>query len=315
MVGGFNYRVFGLRVSSEIELPELFPAEGADPDVTIRWGSVSAGAAEEHLEADGDALVLNIAEVARFRIEGGCSILIDPEPNAPERNVRLFLLGSAFGALLHHRGMLPLHANAIEIDGRAVAFMGPSGAGKSTLAAWFHDRGYKVLADDVCVVGFDEGGVPQAYPGLPRLRLWAEALELMGRNSQGLNRSYLSDEHEKFDLPIDVGSAVRSRVPLAAIYLLDRGDEISIVPLRGIEAAEAVFANTYRGEYLAKTSGQKKHWESAVRLVRGTPVFRAIREWDATALEEQCSRLVRHVRDLPTFCELEGSSAEAVNQS
>ena len=315
MLQAFHYQVFGLRISSEIKLPELFPAEGADPDVTIRWGTVSAGAAEEHLEADGDALVLNIAEVARFRIEGGCSILVDSEPNASERNVRLFLLGSAFGALLHQRGMLPLHANAIEIDGRAVAFMGPSGAGKSTLAAWFHDRGYKVLADDVCVVGFDDDGVPQAYPGLPRLRLWVEALELMGRDSEGLNRSYLSDEHEKFDLPIDVDSAARSQVPLAAIYLLDRGDEFSIVPLRGVQAADAVFANTYRGEYLAKTSGQKQHWESAVRLVRGTPVFCAIREWDPTALEEQCLGLVRHARDLPTFRELEGSSVEAVNQS
>ena len=51
---------------------------------------------------------------------------IDPEndftaPGASSRNVRVFLLGSAFGALLHQRGLLPLHANAVEVDGRAVA--------------------------------------------------------------------------------------------------------------------------------------------------------------------------------------------------
>jgi hypothetical protein len=121
----------------------------------------------------------------------------------------------------------------------------------------------------------------------------------MGRDSRGLNRSFLDDEHEKFDVPIDAASAARSQMSLAAIYLLDRGGEFSIVPLRGIEAADAVFANTYRGEYLAKTSGQKEHWESAVRLVRGTPVFRAIRQWDPTALDEQCSRLLHHARELP----------------
>lgn len=309
-----DYAVFGLRVRSNVDLPELFPASGAGaPDVTIELGSIPmvTQGEDDGLNHVNGALVLVIPEVGRYRIEAGNRITVESEPGVPERNVRLFLLGSAFGVLLHQRGLLPLHANAIEIDGRAVAFMGPSGAGKSTLAAWFHDRGFRVIADDVCVVSFGLDGCPRAAPGLPRLRLWAEALELMGRDSQGLNRSFLNDEHEKFDVPMDAASAARSQMPLAAIYLLDQGGEFSIVPLRGIEAADAVFANTYRGGYLAKTSGQKEHWESAVRLVRGTPVFRAIRQWDPTALEEQCSRLLHHARELSRTRELAGSGEPA----
>jgi hypothetical protein len=300
MPGSYDYEVFGLKIRSGFPLPELFEAKGeVAPDVIIRLAPVRSATSTADIHMEGDALVLAVAGVARYRIESGREILVDPEPGVPERNVRLFLLGSAFGALLHQRGLLPLHANAVEIDGRAVAFMGESGAGKSTLAAWFHDRGHRVIADDVCVVGFDDDGKPFAAPGLPRLRLWSEALELTGRDPEGLTRSYLNDEDEKFDVPIAAASAARSQMPLAAIYLLERGGESFIVPLRGIEAADAVFANTYRGEYLAKTSGQKEHWESAVRLVRGTPVFRAIRQWDLTALEEQCSGLLHHARELP----------------
>ena len=316
-VSAFDYSVFGLHVRSRLELPELFPASAAAaPDVTIELGSVPM---VRHGENDGlndvdGALVLVIPEVARYRIEAGNRITVDSEPGVPERNLRLFLLGSAFGVLLHQRGLLPLHANAIEIGGRAVAFMGPSGAGKSTLAAWFHDGGFKVIADDVCVVSFNLDGRPCTSPGLPRLRLWADALQLMGRDLQGLSRSFLSDEHEKFDVPMDAASSARSQLPLAAIYLLDRGSEFSIVPLRGIEAADAVFANTYRGGYLAKTSAQKQHWESAVRLVRGTPVFRAIRQWDSSALEEQCSRLLHHARELTRMRKSVGRR-EATNQS
>ena len=313
----FNYSVFGLRVRSSLELPELLPASGvAEPDITIDLGSISTitqGEADGLNHVDG-ALVLIIPEIGRYRIEKGDRITVESEPDVPERNVRLFLLGSAFGVLLHQRGLLPLHANAIEIDRRAVAFMGPSGAGKSTLAAWFHDGGFKVIADDVCVVGFDLEGRPHAAPGLPRLRLWADALQLMGRDLHGLNRSFLSDEHEKFDVPMDATFSARTPTPLAAIYLLDRGGEFSIEPLRGIEAADAIFANTYRGEYLAKTSGQKQHWESAVRLVRGTPVFRATRQWNSTVLKDQCSRLLRHARELSTSREPEGSP-EAASQS
>lgn len=316
-VSAFDYSVFGLRVCSSLELPELFPVAGAAaPDITIDLGSVP-----EVAQGEGDglndvngALVLAIPQVARYRIEAGNRIIVDAEPGVPERNVRLFLLGSAFGALLHQRGLLPLHANAIEIDGRAVAFMGPSGAGKSTLAAWFHDRGFRIIADDVCVVRFGPEGRPYTSPGLPRMRLWADALQLTGRDHRGLSRSFLNDEDEKFDVPVDADSAVRSQVPLAAIYLLDKGPEFSIVPLRGIEAADAVFANTYRGEYLAKTSRQEQHWESAVRLVRGTPVFRAVRQWCPAALDEQHSRLLHHARDLPRYRE-PGAIGEAASQS
>lgn len=311
-----DYSVFGLVVRSDLPLPELFPHEAqAAADVTIRAGEIpEAVHAPEGLSADDDALLLVIPGVARYRIAEGRSITVQAEADVPERNVRLFLLGSAFGALLHQRGLLPLHANAIDIDGNAVAFMGRSGAGKSTLAAWFHDSGFRVISDDVCVVGFDEKQRPYAAPGLPRLRLWAEALALMGRGTAGFARSYIGEEDEKYDVPIDAELAARSHVPLAAIYLLDQGPDFSIVRLRGIEAAEAVFANTYRGEYVAETSGQKQHWESAVRLVRGTPVFRAIRQWDTTALEKQCSRLLHHARELPWTAEWAGIE-EATRQS
>lgn len=296
-----DYAVFGLRIRSDLNLPELLPATGASsPDVIIERGSVpqiSQCAKDGLSEMDG-ALVLVIPKVARYKIEEGNRITVEPEPGVPEPNVRLFLLGSAFGVLLHQRRLLPLHANAVEIDGRAVAFMGPSGAGKSTLAAWFYDRGFTIIADDVCVVSFGLDGCPQAAPGLPRLRLWAQALELTGRDRRGLKRSFLNDEDEKFDVPMDAASAARSPITLGAIYLLDRGDQFSVVALRGIEAADAIFANTYRGEYLAKTSGQKEHWESAVRLAREIPVFRAVRQWDPTALEEQWSGLLDHARAL-----------------
>ena len=46
-----DYAVFGLRIRSNVELPELFPASGdAAPDVTIELGSVPVVI---HGEADG----------------------------------------------------------------------------------------------------------------------------------------------------------------------------------------------------------------------------------------------------------------------
>ena len=296
--GAHDYSVFGLRVRSSLILPELFAANGeGEPDVNIESGRIDVADTGPGLMAANGGILLTVSEVGRFLVSDGRTIRVEPIAGIDPRNVRLFLLGSAFGALLHQRGHLPLHANAVEIGGRAVAFMGSSGAGKSTLAAWFHDRGFRIIADDVCVVGFDTEKQPYAAPGLPRLRLWREALELTGRESSGYHRSYVdpAEEFEKFDVPIASQSATRCNMPLAALYLLDRADRLSVVRMSGIEAAEAIFANTYRGAYVSAAGNHKDHWQTSIKLVRCVPVYRVSREWDLAKLDDQCRRLFDHV--------------------
>jgi hypothetical protein len=288
--GPFHYRLFGLNVESQLELPELPPVEpSGEPDVRI--GLAAAG--------PHPGTLIAIDDVAKFYVEGGLRIRIVPEPGVPNRNVRLFLLGSAMGMLLHQRGLLPLHANAVEIAGKAVAVMGPSGSGKSTLAAWFHDCGYRVIADDVCVVRFDQAGGPWAEPGLPRLRLWKDALERSGRNHRHFERTRTGPEPlDKFDVPIRSNSS-HEAIPLGAAYLLGTGDQLEISPLTGIAAADAVFANTYRGEFVT-SSIMRPYWASSLQMVRQVPIFQAHRPWGRDALDRGCEALLRHAEHVAT---------------
>ncbi len=293
-----DYQLFGLRVRSEIELPELVPAaRAAEPDVRVRVGTIDLPEEGPGLTARDGALGLSIPNVARFLVTGGRDILVEPAPGIDPRNVRIFLLGSAFGALLHQRGLLPLHANAVEIDGKAVAFIGESGAGKSTLAAWFHDHGYRVLADDVCVVHFDEEGRPSVFPGLPRLRLWVDAIERSGRNSEGLARSYVDADAaaDKFDVPVRQQPAAHDPVPLKSLFVLDRGEAFALEPLSGVAAAEAIFAHTYRGALIADTGDPQKHWSSVLQLAATTPIYRVARRWDYGHFDEDFGAILKEV--------------------
>ena len=303
------YRLFGLRVASEIELPELFEtgldAGDGPADVTIVRGVVAAAGpqAVDGVVAAGDGATLEVPDVARFHVVGGKTITVSALPGTPEANVRLFLLGSASAILIYQRGLLPLHANAIEIDGRAVAFLGESGAGKSTLAAWFNDRGARILSDDVCVVGFGDGGgecaVPLAMPGLPRYRLWRDALERSGRDAADHPRSYFGDDkYEKFDVAVPVAKSTAVPLPVAALYVLEQGEEFSVEPLVGIAATQALFAHSYRGGYLSVIGGQEAHWWSCVRLIQSVPVFSAQRRWNVAAMDEQNAALLNHVQSL-----------------
>jgi len=298
----FDYSVFGLHVRSDLPLPELLEAESSSrPQVTVRIGPVPdapAPGAGPHVVNGG--LLLVIAGVARYFVKDGSTIVVDPQPGVPDSNVRLFLLGSAMGALLHRRGLLPLHANAVEAGGRAFAFMGASGAGKSTLAAWLHDRGFRIVADDVCVVGFADGGRPQVRPGISRLRLWREALDATGRDVATYQRSFFGDDApDKYDVPLARPCSSDASIPLAAVYLLERSETLKIEPLTGIAAHEAIFANTYRGAFVPKARSSHEHWSACVQLVRNTPIFRAGRRWGLGDLNEQCSGLLEHALQVP----------------
>ncbi|HEX8571414.1 MAG TPA: hypothetical protein VF759_01540 [Allosphingosinicella sp.] len=300
----WTYRLFGLDLRSEIDLAGLAPpCDSPAPDVEIRFGPVPAGDSAPGYSAIPEGTLLSVAKVGRYLISDGRRIVIDPAPGASERNLRLFLLGSAIGALLHQRGLLPLHANAIDLGGRAVAFSGHSGAGKSTIAAWFHDRGYPILADDVCVIGFDEAGRALAYPGIPRLRLWREALEASGRDAGAYDRSF--DDIDKYDVPTRTDSSLRP-LPLAAIYLLRKAEEAgagagdaAIDRLTGVDGVETLMSNTYRGAYLKTIGRTGEHLAACLRVARAVPVFRAQRLWGFERFDEQAQRLHDHAKGQP----------------
>lgn len=285
------YRLFGLTVESDILLGELKPLGGRKvADVRIVLGADGPVNGEPGIDANGEALTFTVPDLARYTVTGGAQILVEQAPHASARNVGLYLLGSAFGILLHQRGLLPLHANAIEIDGRAVAFCGASGAGKSTMAAWFHDRGHRILADDVCVIGFVDG-IAMAQAGLPRLRLWRDALTTSGRDAADFRQSF--DDMDKYDVP--TGEVRSEALPLGAVYRLERG-EAGIRRLSGAAAVETLIANTYRGEYLKFTGGTRRHFADCVGLARKVPVFAAERAWGFDRFDAEAARLEAHAR-------------------
>jgi hypothetical protein len=296
------YSCFDFRLSCELPLPELAHAEASDgrPLVEARMATLPAsvpraGPAQWNLQVAGHDALLAVPRVARFLIRAGREILIDPHPGASERRLRLFLLGSALGILAHQRGLVPLHANAVVVEGGAYAFCGPSGAGKSTLAAHFQKSGYELLCDDVCPVAFDADDRPLAWPGVPRLKLWSEAAQALGHDPAGLD--LVADDLEKYHLPVARLGEPRP-VPLRRLYVLGRAEEGSggaIVRLTGRDAMRAVLANTYRGMYLPAMGLGARHFGQCAAMLRSIAVYRAPRVWGFEVFEREAERLERHI--------------------
>jgi hypothetical protein len=147
----------GWHLCSELPLPELLPWTGAadhEPDIVVRLGDVPErlpGAVDctpfRQFNAEG-VVRFAVEGVAAYLVEGGNRVTVSCAMPVDAADIALFFLGSVFGILCHQRGVLPLHASCIEIDGRAIAFSGVSAPGSP----------------------------PTVLPSFPRQKLWRDSL-------------------------------------------------------------------------------------------------------------------------------------------
>jgi hypothetical protein len=285
----YYYKAFGLTIASALECPELSPAQGP-AEVSIEYGQVPE-ALESVLEqtawfqVNSEAFLLKVDNVAKYLVSAGKQIIIEPVPEVRDNEVRLFLLGSAFAALLQQRGLLPLHGCAVEVNGRAAIFVGPSGGGKSTLAGALHQRGYRILADDVGVISFSPAGVPFVIAAYPQIKLWADSAQLLGKNPDELRR--IMDSMEKYGLPLEEGFA-GTPLPLERVYELEVGSsqDLELIEVQGMDKLVVFVNHTYRRQFLAGNPGKKRHFEQCGRAARHCRVSRLRRPWDTARLPE-----------------------------
>ncbi|MDD3591383.1 MAG: hypothetical protein PHO65_01965 [Sulfurovum sp.] len=267
--------------------PELLPIGREEAErlekVVVRFGRVP-----EHLEralqqwpvfeSNENEILLRIVGVGNFLIQNGNKIIIEKEEGVSEDALRLYLFGSAVGALLQQRGYLTLHASAIKTERGAVLFAGDSGAGKSTTLQEFLRRGYKKLSDDTIALYLDEdSGEVMCLPSYPQSKIWQETANVFGHDTSKLRQ--LHPDMDKFALSTREHFYDHA-LPLHAIYILqvsDDVDEVTIEEVGGMAKFKAVNDNTYRNFYSYKLPYRQEHFKIAERVSRGYRVMNVTR--------------------------------------
>jgi hypothetical protein len=297
-----SYRICGLSVVSDIVLPGLIAGEPRSAvEVTIRRGAVPEAlleptAAGPTWQIAGKQFLLHIPNIARFLLNDGNQIVFAPDSEASAEDVPIFLLGTVFGILLHQREQIVLHASAVEVNGKAVAFCGSSGAGKSTLAAALSQQGYRLLTDDVCAITLPTSGTPIVHPDGRQLKLWAEAIEKLELKSN--RREPVRGCLEKFY--IEPPDATNTALPLAAIYAL-RGvshtDDLTIERPSAVDSAMLLRCNAYRPLLVVRLQQNAHYFRAAAQIMNRSGMYVLTRPWDFAAMPEALSWLERHWRD------------------
>jgi hypothetical protein len=303
------YELSGLRIASDLPLfgVQVCQNEAGNPcDIQIRCSRIPAtftsatvrvcnGKIQHKGSYDGRELLLEFPTVGRFLLRAGNEIEIDLAPCSNKDEVRAYLLGVVFGALCHQRGITPLHASAIDVADGCATFVGDSGSGKSTLVAALARRGHAVITDDVCFLQPGTGGDTQVWPGISRIRLWADAKAALGFNGPGIEREI--HEFDKYFIPIGPPpNPIKSR-RLRLVYQLHRvpTGAPTLTRLHGAAAVEVLMQNVYASR-LAERLGRTPHAFLACTVAaRDVPVFRFSRPWDIAALDRGAEMLENHL--------------------
>lgn len=276
----FSYRAFGLNINSDIEIPELTISSDAETDVKVKYAKVidftsSLESKEDWYCFINGSLFFLIDKVGRFKVSGGCLIEIDRFNAATDDDIRLFLLGSGIGGVLHQRGVLPLHASAIEIDGEAVLFSADSGFGKSTICLGFQNEGYSVVSDDICAIDIQKNKV-KVCPGYPQLKLWKDSVHFFGLQSHSLNK--VTVDEDKFKLEVK-HYFQKNKLKIRAIFFLEKGIEKDIIisELFSLEKINKLQQNIFRPYFAKSEKSKMNHFYEMVSIGNGVPFFKLIR--------------------------------------
>ncbi|MCX7646477.1 MAG: serine kinase [Rhodobacteraceae bacterium] len=248
-----RYRAYGLRIASDIPLPELAATEPAGPaELAIRRCArldlppeAQQAAAWHRFAPEGAAF--RWAGVGAFAVSAsGARIDAAPAPGVGHGLVAFPLLGPVLAEALRRQGLLVLHASAVEIGGAGVALLADKGTGKSTAAAALLGRGARLLADDLTAL---RPGAWEIPPGFAQLKLSPGALAAQRPPGARTRRSvHAAIGKRRVLLP---GLLAPRPVPVRRLYVLTRGDAAApaIAPLPPEAALPALLRFVYASRF------------------------------------------------------------------
>lgn len=302
-MASIHHLAYGLRIASELALPELASDSGDGPaDLRITLGHLPRHSppptdSSSPLALGVQRLVLGPDDVryvgdpvGRFAVRGGAEIIIDRAPGVSDDALRPYVLSRLLGVALIQRGQLVLHGSVVAQDGRALGLLGASGAGKSTLAAALAARGWTVLADEHVVLD------PTATDE-PRVLFASRCLKLVDASARATGlldgRSQATGSVERYYRQAAPAAPWAAAVPLAGLCVLSRGTHESSTRLSPRDALLACVAHSYGAPLLDALGLQEDHFQRCATLVAQLEVHELTRSDDLRRLPGLAERVTR----------------------
>lgn len=230
MLKYYFYNAHGLTIKSSIKLPGIQYKNGK-ANVKITLGRIypfTENCREVDLTEDVKARIRNDFIILLWQnqeicsIKNGSEIILNISLDLNEDFIRLIVLGFAIPLLLYQRRITTLHANAVNLNGKAVVLLGPMGVGKSTTSIALHKKGHNLISDDVLAINTDD--LISVFNGFSSLKLWPEIIEEMGEDPK-LSPKLSSISDKRF---FQIDNFNHTNYPISKIYSIKNADKTFI---------------------------------------------------------------------------------------
>lgn len=267
----FHARGFGLNWRADVPLVQFDPlaTSVANPDICVaqveRLSERAGATAINRGEVYVDGFRLGWGDEVTFDMFGGTRIDYCTGPDWRGTLPPMFF-GTVTGLTLAWRGLLPLHATALELSGQAFLLTGSAGTGKSTLAAELMAHGAQLISDDLTILEMSSGNAaPLAFRGRQTMRLHPDTAARTG----ALRREDVPDDPRGKLLVWPTARTSAVALPVGGLILLGKREG----SLSGIELAPILPELLYRPAWLAAMPAQVSIHSRTLELARSVPAW------------------------------------------
>lgn len=293
----YFYTAYGYTIASEFCLPGFSSILRCNTDISISRQKTfhplhrkPRVAISVHKLADG--LQIDWPGVASYKILNGREIIVISEPGALSELEIQPLYGLALATILQQKKHMILHGSSVEVNGRVVVVAGNKGIGKSTVTTFLVAAGHGFVSDDVTALTRHDNSFTYVLPGIPRVKLWPDAVRALGRNPNELPLVSASIPKHILMCPDQFSN---STLPLQAIAMLDYGKTIEILEMTEQEKMLSLLGGQYlaRFQHLLPVKAQEDIFHSCASLARKTNIVKLKMPRDIGSLPASINLLER----------------------
>lgn len=312
----FTGRAFGLRLRSTFAIPGVADSEDArEPAAPIgrvvelsleaadrdqaAWSAAPTERTVEQAGPDGEPILtvdrhpslgyrLWIAGLGHCIVAADGTQIVVSLPRDSANRWRL-LLGQGLPTAAALLGLEVLHASAVAVDGRAVAFSAPSGTGKTSLTINLLADGAQFLSDDVLALETTGSGL-SAHPGVRIAHVHHHEEAALRAAGIDLVASMRSEGKQDVVMPAPDGAA-----PLAALYFLHRLPAAARTQIRRLDSPDPrLLLGATFVTHLPEASRRLAQLDICSRLASTVPIFMIEAPADGSS-REVADQVARHL--------------------
>lgn len=208
------------------------------------------------IEDDRANLYFLLCDEIIFKINTDASYVIFKKPKDISSNIITINLATFVITYIHAIHNIPvLHASAVIKDDFCIAFMAPSNSGKSTLAAYFVERGYQLVSDELVPLYYMNGRICTVPYNLG-LKLRNESVEFFSNICS--DRVVVNKANRKEHITHEILGI--NYIPLNCIYLINSQEDLvgsNLVGQNKKQSIELLIKNMYGVDFIKINLFQK----------------------------------------------------------